>query len=83
MIILSSPSGAGKTTLVKLLSKKKNFFISVDLGVLVVWDIDVIKFFLSDKSLTRVVFPAPDGDERIIIIPSLIGVLKINYFCFQ
>ena len=29
MIVLSSPSGAGKTTLVKLLSKKKNFYISV------------------------------------------------------
>ena len=29
IIILSSPSGAGKTTLVKLLSKKKNFNISV------------------------------------------------------
>ena len=29
IIILSSPSGAGKTTLVKLLSKKKNFFTSV------------------------------------------------------
>tara|TARA_B100000989_G_scaffold234386_1_gene181169 strand:+ start:248 stop:877 length:630 start_codon:yes stop_codon:yes gene_type:complete len=29
MIILSSPSGAGKTTLVKLLSKKKKFNISV------------------------------------------------------
>ena len=29
MIILSSPSGAGKTTLVNLLSKKKNFTISV------------------------------------------------------
>ena len=29
MIILSSPSGAGKTTLVKLLSKNKNFHISV------------------------------------------------------
>ena len=28
MIILSSPSGAGKTTLVKLLSKKNDFFIS-------------------------------------------------------
>ena len=28
MIILSSPSGAGKTTLVKLLSKKNSFFIS-------------------------------------------------------
>ena len=29
MVILSSPSGAGKTTLVKLLSKKKNFHISI------------------------------------------------------
>ena len=28
MVILSSPSGAGKTTLVKLLSKDKNFHIS-------------------------------------------------------
>ena len=29
MVILSSPSGAGKTTLVKLLSKRKNFVTSV------------------------------------------------------
>ncbi len=29
IVILSSPSGAGKTTLVKLLSEKKNFFVSV------------------------------------------------------
>ncbi len=29
MVILSSPSGAGKTTLVNLLSKKNNFYISV------------------------------------------------------
>ena len=29
MIILSSPSGAGKTTLVKLLSKLDNFEISI------------------------------------------------------
>ena len=29
MVILSSPSGAGKTTLVKLLSEKNDFFISV------------------------------------------------------
>ena len=28
MVILSSPSGAGKTTLVKLLSNSNNFFIS-------------------------------------------------------
>ncbi len=29
MVILSSPSGAGKTTLVKLISKKKDYYISV------------------------------------------------------
>ena len=29
MVVLSSPSGAGKTTLVKLLSKNKNFQISI------------------------------------------------------
>jgi guanylate kinase len=29
MVILSSPSGAGKTTLVKLLSKNKNFYTSI------------------------------------------------------
>ena len=29
IVILSSPSGAGKTTLVKLLSQRKNFNISV------------------------------------------------------
>ena len=29
MIILSSPSGAGKTTLSKLLSKQNNYYISV------------------------------------------------------
>ena len=29
MVILSSPSGAGKTTLIKLLSKEKNFKISI------------------------------------------------------
>ena len=29
MIILSSPSGAGKTTLVNLLSERKNFITSI------------------------------------------------------
>ncbi len=29
MVVLSSPSGAGKTTLVKLLSKKNNFYTSI------------------------------------------------------
>ena len=29
MVVLSSPSGAGKTTLVNLLSKKKNYYVSI------------------------------------------------------
>ena len=29
MVVLSSPSGVGKTTLVKLLSERKNFYISI------------------------------------------------------
>ena len=29
MIILSSPSGAGKTTLVKKISKNKNYLVSI------------------------------------------------------
>jgi guanylate kinase len=29
MVVLSSPSGAGKTTLVNLLSKKNNYFVSI------------------------------------------------------
>ena len=86
MVILSSPSGAGKTTLVKLLSKNKNFHISVShttreprpreiaislgLGSLVVWDTDIWKFLFFDKSFTSVVLPAPDGDDKITIIPS-------------
>jgi hypothetical protein len=36
----------------------------------VVWDTDILKFFLLDKSFTNVVFPAPDGDDKITIIPS-------------
>ncbi|MDC3401003.1 hypothetical protein OAX33_03300 [Candidatus Pelagibacter ubique] len=35
MVILSSPSGAGKTTLVKLLSKNKNFHISASIKLLI------------------------------------------------
>ena len=29
MVVLSSPSGAGKTTLVNLLSKKNNYYVSI------------------------------------------------------
>jgi len=56
MIILSSPSGAGKTTLVNLLSQQDNF----------------------ERRFTKVVFPAPDGEDKIIITPSLSMGIKIN-----
>ena len=86
MVILSSPSGAGKTTLVKLLSKNKNFHISIShttrkprlneiaislsLGFLVVCEIEIWKFLFLERSFTNVVLPAPDGDDKITIIPS-------------
>ena len=56
MIVLSSPSGAGKTTLVSLLSK---------LSIL-------------ERRFTNVVFPAPEGEDKIIITPSLSMGIKIN-----
>ena len=62
MVILSSPSGAGKTTLVKLLSEKKNFFISVSHTTRTprsneINGIDY--FFINKKSFQKLV----DGNE--------------------
>ena len=37
---------------------------------------DTKKFFFSERSLTRVVFPAPEGDERIIIAPLFFKDIK-------
>ena len=44
--------------------------LSLGLGFLVVCEIDVKKLFFLDNNFTSVVFPAPDGDESIIITPS-------------
>ena len=33
-------------------------------------DMDIWNFFFFDKSFTKVVLPAPDGDDKITIIPS-------------
>ena len=62
MVILSSPSGAGKTTLVKLLSEKKNFYISVSHTTRTprpneINGIDY--FFINKKSFQKLV----DGNE--------------------
>ena len=51
MIILSSPSGAGKTTLVKLISKNKKYFTSVSHTTRTprLNEIDGIDYFFTDK----------------------------------
>ena len=52
MIILSSPSGAGKTTLVKLISKNKKYFTSVSHTTRTprLNEIEGIDYFFTDKS---------------------------------
>ena len=68
----------------KNLCNLKKYILTVPLSkilnqikkVLLSLNIEVVKPFLSDRSFTKVVFPAPDGDERITIIPSLIGGIK-------
>ncbi len=52
MIILSSPSGAGKTTLVKLISKNKKYFTSVSHTTRTprLNEIDGIDYFFIDKT---------------------------------
>ena len=52
MIILSSPSGAGKTTLVKLISKQKKYFTSVSHTTRTprLNEIEGIDYFFIDKS---------------------------------
>ena len=39
---------------------------SFDLGVLVVCEIDVKKFFFFDSSFTKVVFPAPRNPDNTV-----------------
>ena len=62
MVILSSPSGAGKTTLVKLLSEKKNFYISVSHTTRTPRSNElngIDYFFINKKSFQKLV----DGNE--------------------
>ena len=49
-------------------------------------DADIEKLLFEEISFTSEVFPAPDGDDNITIIPSLltdITLLKINLLYFQ
>ena len=58
MVILSSPSGAGKTTLVKLLSKRKNFKISISHTTRKPRDSEIPDkdyFFINDNEFKRLI----------------------------
>ncbi len=58
MVILSSPSGAGKTTLVNLLSKKNNFYISISHTTRKPRPNEVNEkdyFFVTDKEFKRLI----------------------------
>ena len=58
MIILSSPSGAGKTTLVKKISKEKNFKISISHTTRETRSNEtngVDYFFISEKDFQKVI----------------------------
>ena len=58
MVVLSSPSGAGKTTLVKLLSKRKDFKISISHTTRKPRDSEISDkdyFFVNDSEFKRLV----------------------------
>ena len=58
MVILSSPSGAGKTTIVKLLSKRKNFKISISHTTRKPRDSEIPDkdyFFINDNEFKRLI----------------------------
>ena len=105
MIVLSSPSGAGKTTLVNLLSKLDNFEISIshttrkprpnEITNKDYYFVSEEKFerlikneeFLEyakvfDNKFTNVVFPAPEGEESMIITPSFSEGIEISSLLF-
>ena len=67
MFVLSSPSGVGKTTLTKKISKdNKNFLISISHTTRKPRLNEVNG---KDYFFVSVVFPAPEGEDKINIIP--------------
>jgi hypothetical protein len=39
---------------------------------------DILYFFLSEIFLTKVVFPAPEGEDRITITPAFFSAINLN-----
>ena len=55
---------------------------SPGLGFLVVCEMEITKFFFLDNNFTSVVFPAPDGEDSIIITPSFFEGIEISNLLF-
>ena len=80
MIILSSPSGAGKTTLVKLISKNKKYFTSVSHTTRTprLNEIDGIDYFFTDKSEFQNIINKNEFLEFAEVFKNYYGTSKKN-----
>ena len=82
IIILSSPSGAGKTTLVKLLSEKKDFFVSVSHTTRTprLNEKEGIDYFFIDKEGFRKLIEENEFLEFAKVFGNYYGTSKKNIF---
>ena len=78
MVILSSPSGAGKTTISKLLSKKKNFSISVSHTTRTprVNETDAKDYYFVNKEQFQLLIKNDEFLEYAEVFNNLYGTLK-------
>ena len=82
MLILSSPSGAGKTTLVKLLANKKNFLISVSHTTRKPRynETEGVDYFFIDKKKFKEMVKNDEFLEHALVFNNYYGTTKNNVF---
>jgi len=80
MIILSSPSGAGKTTLVKLISKNKNYFTSISHTTRTprLNEIDGVDYFFIEKNQFQNLINQNEFLEYAKVFENYYGTSKKN-----
>ena len=80
MIILSSPSGAGKTTLVKLISENKNFFTSISYTTRPPRsnEVDGLDYFFIDKDKFQNMVIKNEFLENAKVFDNYYGTTKKN-----
>ena len=78
MVVLSSPSGAGKTTISKLLSKKKNFSISVSHTTRIsrTNEIEAKDYYFVNKEKFKLLIKNNEFLEYAEVFNNLYGTLK-------